>query len=50
VLRRLADSRADGGLLALGAGEAANLPDAFEPARGGAGLHRRSPVRGEAAA
>jgi chemotaxis protein methyltransferase CheR len=50
VLRRLAGSLADDGCLLLGSGEAAALPEAFEPARGGAGLHRRNPAFGKAAA
>ena len=49
VLRRLAESLAPDGRLVLGAGEAAGLPEAFEPARGGAGLHRRNPAYGQAA-
>jgi chemotaxis protein methyltransferase CheR len=50
VLRRLAAALADEGCLLLGADEAAGLPEAFEPARGGAGLHRRNPAYGRAAA
>ena len=50
VLKRLAGSLADDGCLVLGSGEAAALPEAFEPARGGAGLHRRNPSFGKAAA
>ena len=50
VLRRLAGALADDGCLVLGAGETAGLPEAFEPARGGAGLHRRNPSYGRAAA
>ena len=50
VLFRLAAALAGDGCLILGAGEAAGLPEAFEPARGGAGLHRRNPAYGRAAA
>jgi chemotaxis protein methyltransferase CheR len=50
VLKRLAGALTDDGSLVLGAGEAAALPEAFEPARGGAGLHRRNPAFGKAAA
>ncbi len=50
VLKRLAGILAEDGCLMLGAGEAAALPEAFEPARGGAGLHRRNPAFGKAAA
>ncbi|OYX31366.1 MAG: chemotaxis protein CheR [Caulobacterales bacterium 32-69-10] len=50
VLKRLAGILAPDGCLMLGAGEAAALPEAFEPARGGAGLHRRNPAFGKAAA
>lgn len=50
VLKRLAGSLAEDGCLVLGSGEAAALPEAFEPARGGAGLHRRNPAFGRAAA
>ncbi|HTK34838.1 MAG TPA: protein-glutamate O-methyltransferase CheR [Caulobacteraceae bacterium] len=50
VLSRLAVALAEDGCLILGAGEAADLPEAFEPARGGAGLHRRNPGYGKAAA
>lgn len=50
VLKRLAAALADDGCLVLGAGEAAALPEAFEPARGAAGLHRRNPAFGKAAA
>jgi chemotaxis protein methyltransferase CheR len=49
VLGRLAGALADDGCLVLGSGEAAGLPEAFEPARGGAGLHRRNPAYGKAA-
>ena len=49
VLRRLAESLAADGRLVLGAGEAAGLPEVFEPARGGAGLHRRNPAYVQAA-
>lgn len=48
VLKRLAAALVDDGWLVLGAGESAGLPDAFEPA--GAGLHRRNPAYGKAAA
>lgn len=41
VLTRLLAALADDGCLVLGAGEALPLPDTLEPARGGAGLHRR---------
>lgn len=51
VLENLAAVTADDGYLALGQGESADLPGAFELARGGAGLHRRNPEwRREAAA
>jgi chemotaxis protein methyltransferase CheR len=50
VLTRLAQSLADDGCLVLGSGEAAGLPEAFEPARGGAAIHRRNPAFGRAAA
>ena len=50
VLKRLAGALAVDGCLILGSGEAAALPEAFEPARGGAGLHRRNPSFGKAAA
>jgi chemotaxis protein methyltransferase CheR len=43
VLKRLADALADDGCLVLGAEETAAMPEAFEPARGGGGLHRRNP-------
>ena len=50
VLRRLAAALAEDGCLILGSGEAAGLPEAFEPARGGAGMHRRNPAYGRVAA
>jgi chemotaxis protein methyltransferase CheR len=50
VLARLAMSLADDGLLVLGADEAAGLPEAFEPVRGGAGVYSRNPGFGRAAA
>lgn len=50
VMKRLAVALADDGCLMLGAGEAAAMPEAFEPARGGAGLHTRNPSFGKAAA
>jgi len=50
LLHRLAAALAPDGWLVLGAGEAAGLPEAFEPARGGAGLYRRNPTYGRAAA
>lgn len=49
VLEGLASVVADNGYMALGAGESADLPGAFEPARGGAGLHRRNPAYSRAA-
>ena len=50
LLRRLAAALADDGALVLGADEAAGLPEAFEPARGGAGLYRRNASFGRAVA
>ena len=50
VLSRLAEGLADDGVLILGADEAAGLPEAFEPARGGAGVYRRNPGYRRAAA
>jgi chemotaxis protein methyltransferase CheR len=50
VLARLAMSLADDGVLVLGADEAAGLPEAFEPIRGGAGVYSRNPAFGRAAA
>ena len=43
VLDRLASSLSDEGFLILGAEEAAGLPEAFEPTRGGGGVYRRNP-------
>jgi chemotaxis protein methyltransferase CheR len=48
VLKRLAGSLADDGCLVLGSGESAGLPEAFEAT--GAGIHRRNPAYGKAAA
>jgi chemotaxis protein methyltransferase CheR len=42
VLERLSGALAEEGWLLLGAGDRSGAPDAFEPAHGGAGLHRRS--------
>lgn len=50
VLARLAMALADDGLLVLGADEAAGLPEAFEPVRGGGGVYSRNPGFGRAAA
>jgi chemotaxis protein methyltransferase CheR len=50
VMKRLALALADDGCLMLGAGEAAAMPEVFEPARGGVGLHTRNPAFGKAAA
>jgi chemotaxis protein methyltransferase CheR len=49
VLTRLASMLADDGCLVLGASETASLPEAFDTAHSGAGLHRRNPSYGRAA-
>jgi chemotaxis protein methyltransferase CheR len=50
IVEGLASVLAADGALLLGEGESADLPEAFEPARGGAGLHRRNPAYRRAAA
>ena len=49
ALENLAAVVADDGYLMLGQGETADLPDAFQPLRGG-GLHSRNPAYRRAAA
>ena len=50
VMEQMAMALAPDGCLVLGADEAASFPDAFEPARGGAGLYTRNPAYARAAA
>ena len=50
VLEGLAHALADDGTLVLGMGETAAMPEAYEPAHGGAGLHRLKPGFGRVAA